>query len=61
MKLLPDVVGDRIELSLLKYQPHGGSQYQLKLAEQLVGYELNLVKYHQRFGCLPRGKCLTLA
>ena len=38
MKLLPDVVGDRIELSPLKYQPRGGSQYRLKLAEQLVGY-----------------------
>ena len=35
MKLLPDVVGDRIELSPLKYQPRGGSQYRLKLAEQL--------------------------
>ena len=38
MKLLPDVVGDRIELSRLKYQPRGGSQYRLKLTEQLVGY-----------------------
>ena len=38
MKLLPDVVRDKIELSPLKYQPCGGSQYRLKLAEQLVGY-----------------------
>ena len=38
MKLLPDDVGDRIELSPLKYQPYGGSQYRLKLAEQLVDY-----------------------
>ena len=27
-----------IELSPSKYQPCGGSQYRLKLAEQLVGY-----------------------
>ena len=38
MKLLSDVVGDRIELSPLKYQPCGSSQHRLKLAEQLVGY-----------------------
>ena len=38
MKHLPDVVGDRIELSQLKYQPCKGSQHRLKLAEQLVGY-----------------------
>ena len=35
VKLLPNVVGDRIELSPLKYQPCGGSQHRLKLAEQL--------------------------
>ena len=38
MKLLPDVVGDRIKLSPLKYRPCGGSQHRLKLAEQLVNY-----------------------
>ena len=38
VKLLPDIIGDRIELSPLKYQPRRGSQNRLKLAEQLVGY-----------------------
>ena len=38
MKLLPDVAGNRIELSPLKHQPRKGSQYRLKLTEQLVGH-----------------------